>query len=91
MTPVDETKTWSSVHPNFKSVVTYTGPEPTEGLKGRIPAVLGDIFTTLGGTSVFIAGSPEFVTDCEKAAKGLGARPDLIHTEGFTDQSVAAR
>ncbi|MCB0990069.1 MAG: 2Fe-2S iron-sulfur cluster-binding protein [Acidimicrobiales bacterium] len=82
---------WSSVHPNFKSVVTYTGPEPTEGLKGRIPAVLGDIFTTLGGTSVFIAGSPEFVTDCEKAAKGLGARPDLIHTEGFTDQSVAAR
>lgn len=79
---------WASIHPNFKCVVTYTGDGPSGEMSGRIPAVLGDIFSTLGGTSVFIAGSPGFVDDCEKAAKALGARPDLIHTEGFTDQNV---
>ncbi len=81
---------WSSVHPNFTSVVTHTADDDAPGPHGRIPAILGELFKSLGNTSVFIAGSPGFVTACEKAARALGARPDLVHTEGFTDQSLSS-
>ena len=55
-------------------------------LYGRIPAILGESFPDLSGHSVFIAGTTEFVDECVFAAKALGARPELIHTEGFFTQ-----
>ncbi len=80
---------WEAVHPNFRSIVTYTGPDAPEGARtGRIPAQLADLFDSLAGISVFVAGNPEFVTDCTAAARALGATDDLLHTEGFVDQRV---
>jgi CDP-4-dehydro-6-deoxyglucose reductase len=32
---------------------------------------------------VFVAGAPAFVSDCVAAARRLGAREALIHTEGY--------
>lgn len=80
---------WEAQHPNFTAIVTSTGPSPAPDHRvGRIPAVLPELFPTLAATSVFIAGSPEFVADCAAAAANLGASPDLIHTEGFVDQTL---
>ncbi len=82
---------WSSIHPNFRAVVTYTGDEVPEGARaGRVPTILGDLFGDLGDTSVFIAGNPDFVADCEAAALELGADPGLIHTEGYVNQRIVA-
>ena len=43
-------------------------------LYGRIPAVLPGLFPDLARHSVFVAGSPGFVSDCVSAATSLGAR-----------------
>ena len=40
----------------------------------------------LGGLACFIAGTTGFVDDCVAAAQALGAKPTLIHTEGFFTQ-----
>ena len=34
-----------------------------------------------------MAGSPAFVDDCVAAAKALGAKKELIHTEGYFPQN----
>lgn len=57
-------------------------------LQGRIPTILGQLFTDLANTSVFIAGPPAFVDSCKIAALELGATTDLIHTEGYVDQFI---
>lgn len=76
---------WRQKHRNFEYKATLTR-EAHDGLTGRIPAVLPGLFSDLSQHSVFIAGSPEFVEDCVKAAKALGARDELIHTEGYFAQ-----
>jgi len=84
---------WQAKHRGFKYLPTLTqpaGPEWT-GLRGRIPALLPTVFNDLSGHSVFVAGSPSFVDDCVTAAKALGAKPELIHTEGYFAQNVAQR
>lgn len=81
---------WEARHPKFKAIITMTGDAPDPDRRvGRIPAVLGDLFSTLEHTSVFVAGSPQFVDDCVAAARSLGAEDALIHTEGFVDQNTA--
>jgi CDP-4-dehydro-6-deoxyglucose reductase len=81
---------WEEIHPNFKLVLTHTRTENHDAgeMTGRITERLGEICPDLGGTSVFIAGSPEFVADCERVAKSLGASDDLIYTEGHISQLV---
>ncbi|MGD8709133.1 MAG: 2Fe-2S iron-sulfur cluster-binding protein [Ectothiorhodospiraceae bacterium] len=75
---------WEAKHRNFQFRTTVTREEPRAGgLKGRVPDVLGDVFPDLSGHSVFVAGSPEFVDACVSAAKALGAKDELIHTEGY--------
>lgn len=85
---------WEQIHPNFKLVLTHTRNEPdadsSGALKGRITERLAELCPDLAGTSVFIAGSPEFVDDCEAVAKSLGASDDLIYTEGHISQVVNA-
>ncbi|MBK7615228.1 MAG: 2Fe-2S iron-sulfur cluster binding domain-containing protein [Vitreoscilla sp.] len=84
---------WQAKHRSFKYLPTLTqaaGPDWT-GLRGRIPALLPTVSKDLSGHSVFVAGSPSFVDDCVAAAKALGAKPELIHTEGYFAQSVAQR
>jgi CDP-4-dehydro-6-deoxyglucose reductase len=80
---------WEKVHPNFHLVVTHTrvndGSEPDTHHQ-RIPDLLEPLFESLTNTSVFVAGSPEFVDDCVAKAKSLGATDDLIHTEGHNSQ-----
>lgn len=70
---------------NFRFNITYT-QDKVEGKKhGRIPEVLdGD----LSETSIYIAGSNEFVDACKEKVKALGAKEDFIHTEGFMSQHV---
>ncbi|MDQ3057951.1 MAG: hypothetical protein M3R45_00310 [Pseudomonadota bacterium] len=33
--------------------------------------------------TIFVAGSPEFVQTCGETTLKLGAKKELIHTEGF--------
>lgn len=84
---------WQAKHRGFKYLPTLTQPVGPEwgGLRGRIPALLPTVFKDLSGHSVFVAGSPSFVDDCVAAAKALGAKPELIHTEGYFAQNSAQR
>jgi CDP-4-dehydro-6-deoxyglucose reductase, E3 len=84
---------WQAKHRGFKYLPTLTqsaGPDWT-GLRGRLPALLPTLFKDLSGHSVFVAGSPGFVDDCVAAARALGAKPELIHTEGYFAQNLAQR
>jgi CDP-4-dehydro-6-deoxyglucose reductase len=75
---------WEKKHRKFTFVPTYTGGEAPEGAKaGRIPAMLDQVFPSLAGHSVFIAGNPDFVEACKARALELGADPELIHVEGY--------
>ena len=73
---------WQARHRNFTFKPTLT-QEGGPGLHGRIPQLLPDLFKDLSAFSVFVAGAPGFVSDCVEAARRLGARPELIHTEGY--------
>lgn len=86
---------WKATHRNFRVITTFTrlGPAtatsnemPIGAMTGRIPAILGDLFSDLANTSIFIAGSPAFVGDCAAAARLLGAEEELLHTERYVDQ-----
>jgi CDP-4-dehydro-6-deoxyglucose reductase len=76
---------WERKHRTFRSFTTYTGANPPEGAQftGRIPTILPGLFPTLEKHSVFIAGNPDFVEACKAAVLGLGARPELVHVEGY--------
>ena len=76
---------WSRKHRTFRSIVTYTGAEPpaTAEFTGRIPTMLGQVFPSLEKHSIFIAGNPDFVEACKAACLALGAKPDLVHVEGY--------
>lgn len=79
---------WIAKHRNFHYRTTLTretGPD----LTGRVPQVLPQLFPDLSGHSVFIAGSPGFVEDCESAVRALGAQPHLVHSEGYYGQAPA--
>jgi CDP-4-dehydro-6-deoxyglucose reductase len=80
---------WQATHPNLRVVVTYTGDAPPKGATtGRVPELLASLAPDLSGTSVFIAGSPDFVDGCAAAARRLGVPEHLLHTEGFVSQQV---
>ncbi len=78
---------WQTRYPNFRYLPTLTREQQEGMLHGRIPAILGQHFPDLSSFSVFVAGSTAFVDDCVAAAKTLGAKPELIHTEGFFAQA----
>lgn len=75
-----------SKHRRFKFMPTLTRETRDGFLHGRIPDILPAQFPDLSGYSVFIAGSPAFVEDCKAAAKRLGAKDALLHTEGYFPQ-----
>lgn len=81
---------WTAKHRRFRFVVTFTGDDTPEGadLTGRIPEVLSTVAPDLAGTSVYIAGSPEFVDDCAAAAMSLGAKTERLHVERYTPGST---
>lgn len=80
---------WQAKNRHFRYLPTLTGTpaEGYTGLRGRIPDILPSQFADLSGHSIFVAGSPEFVDSCVAAAKALGAKDELIHTEGYFGQS----
>ncbi|RMH74731.1 MAG: ferredoxin [Actinomyces sp.] len=81
---------WEARHRKFRFRVTYTGPDAPAGeLTGRIPTVLDRVAPDLSATSVFIAGSPDFVEDCRTAATALGAAEERIFTERYVPQATA--
>lgn len=71
---------------NFKFDYTLTGEKNPNGLEGRIPEILPNLYENLSGTSIYIAGNIDFVDACEKKVLELGADKDLIFKEGFFDQ-----
>jgi CDP-4-dehydro-6-deoxyglucose reductase len=79
---------WQAKYRNFKFVRTLTR-EQGEAPLGRIPAILPEMFPDLSKYSVYAAGSPEFVEACIAAARALGAKEALIHTEGFFEQQAS--
>ncbi len=80
-------KYWETRHRNFTYKPTLTRETKEGMLHGRIPAILSQQFKDLSEYSLFVAGSPEFVAECVEAAKALGARDELIHTEGYFGQA----
>lgn len=82
---------WKARHRGFSYRPTLTSPAPMgwQGLTGRIPALLPSLFPDLSGHSVFVAGATTFVDDCVVAARALGARDELLHTEGYFSQDRA--
>ena len=79
---------WRARNRRFRFLPTLTREEAEGHLHGRIPDILPDHFPDLSHHSVFIAGTPEFVEACVAAVKRLGARPELIHTEGYFSQQA---
>lgn len=76
---------WQAKHPGFRYLYTLTR-EAHDGLCGRIPEILPSLFKDLSEFCIFVAGSPEFVDDCVRAVKLLGARAKMIHSEGYFRQ-----
>lgn len=73
---------WQAQHGLFRFIRTLTrgaGRPP----RGRIPALLPELFSDLSGHDLFIAGAPGFVLGCTAAADALGARRERVHTEVF--------
>jgi CDP-4-dehydro-6-deoxyglucose reductase len=81
---------WEARHRNFRFRPTLTREQPADpkGLHGRIPALLPTLFKDLSRHSIFVAGTPAFVEDCITAARALGAKPELVHTEGYFAQGL---
>ncbi len=77
---------WRTKHRNFDYKITLTREKAEGCLAGRIDTVLPGLFSDLSKHSIFVAGSPEFVDSCVEAVKKLGARKELIFTEGFFAQ-----
>ncbi|MBN9695740.1 MAG: 2Fe-2S iron-sulfur cluster binding domain-containing protein [Zoogloea sp.] len=77
---------WRTKHRNFDYKITLTRETRDGYLAGRVDAVLPGLFPDLSKHTIFSAGSPEFVDSCIATVKTLGARPELIHTEGFFAQ-----
>ncbi|MEO6353768.1 MAG: 2Fe-2S iron-sulfur cluster-binding protein [Burkholderiaceae bacterium] len=77
---------WRTKHRNFDYKITLTREEKEGYLAGRIDVVLPKLFPDLSKHTIFAAGSPEFVDTCRATVKQLGAKDELIHTEGFFAQ-----
>lgn len=81
---------WYSKYRNFNYQITLTREQQEGYLHGRITSIMADLYPDLSTYSVFIAGSPAFVDDCEQAARELGVQDELIHKEGFfVEQALA--
>jgi CDP-4-dehydro-6-deoxyglucose reductase len=79
---------WRTKHRNFDYRITLTREKAEDCLDGRIDAILPALFPDLSKHSVFVAGSPAFVDACVAAARQLGAREELLHSEGFFAQQL---
>ncbi|SFW97757.1 2Fe-2S iron-sulfur cluster-binding protein [Marinospirillum alkaliphilum] len=80
-------KYWEAKHRNFNYKPTLTEQQKDGYLHGLLPEVLPQTFKDLSQHSIFISGSPGFVDACIQAAKALGAKDEMIHTEGYFDQA----
>ena len=65
---------------NFTFKTTLTRDPETKGLKGRIPEILPGLYPQLSNFSIYIAGSVDFVKNCEDVVLRLGAQKEFIHT-----------
>jgi CDP-4-dehydro-6-deoxyglucose reductase, E3 len=73
---------WQAEDERFRFIRTLTrggGPHA----RGRIPALLPELYADLSGHDVFVAGAPGFVRACAAAAEALGVRREHAHTEVF--------
>jgi ferredoxin-NADP reductase len=73
---------WESHHASFRFIRTLTsgaGRPP----RGRISALLPQLYVRPLRHDVFIVGAPSFVVACAAAAVALGARREHIHTDVF--------
>jgi CDP-4-dehydro-6-deoxyglucose reductase, E3 len=79
-------------HANFSYLVTLSRAEQVDAAtgwrQGRIPGWLDEDFPDLGGHWVLAAGAPGFVDACVEKARALGASPDRILTDSFTDTAA---
>lgn len=79
---------WQTLYRNFRYIPTLTGEQAPGMRQGRIPVLLPTLFPDLSAHSVFVAGSPDFTEACVNQAKSLGAKDELIHSEGYVAQSI---
>jgi CDP-4-dehydro-6-deoxyglucose reductase len=76
---------WQARYRNFRFITTLTR-ENGGDYQGRVTELLPGVFPDLTDYSIYIAGSTAFVEDCIDTVKSLGAREELLHTEGFHRQ-----
>lgn len=74
---------------NFRFHYTLTGEGEEAPLKGRIPAILPSLYPDLGSHDLYIAGSPQFVSDCKQKALELNADPSRLFLESFHSAAPA--
>ena len=79
---------WQMKYRNFRFIPTLTREQAPGMQHGRVPDILPKLFPDLSGHSIFAAGSPAFVDACVAASKSLGAKDELVHTEGFFSQDI---
>jgi CDP-4-dehydro-6-deoxyglucose reductase len=77
---------WRTKHRNFDYQITLTREQAPGYLSGRIDAALPKLLPDLSRHTVFVAGSPAFVDTCIATARQLGAKDDMIYSEGFFAQ-----
>lgn len=80
-------KYWETKHRNFSYKPSLTREHCDGMLHGRLPTVIDQVFKDLSQHSIFIAGNPDFVSACVTAVNTLGAREEMIHTEGYFGQA----
>ena len=71
---------------NFQFSHTLTQEKNEDGLCGRIPEILPQLYSNLNNYSVYIAGGDDFVAACAQKAQEM--RAAFIHREVFCDQSL---
>lgn len=81
---------WRAKHRKFNYHITLTREQREGYLHGRVTTILPQMFPSLAGYGVYLAGSPAMVEDCDKLARSLGADPKMIHRESFFEQQVHA-
>ncbi len=75
-------ESWRTGSPHFRFIRTLTrasGAPP----HGRIPVLLPTLCEELSDHDVFVAGAPQFVSACARAAEALQACHGRLHTEVF--------
>ena len=65
----------------YHPTLSRAGEEPWTGLRGRVTAVLPQLFPDLRGRDAYVCGRPEMIHDVREILPRLGIPPEAVHSE----------